>query len=143
MRLWERALHRAQIPLAYSEGFSPHPRISLAVPLAVGVTSEAELMDVFIGRQVSPHWFTSVVDQQLPPGIKILGVYPAAPTMPSLQSQVRYVEYRVEVATEKGPQEIKVAISNLLLVEHLSWHCLLYTSPSPRDATLSRMPSSA
>ena len=38
MRLWERALRRAGINPAYSEGFSPHPRISLAAPLAVGVT---------------------------------------------------------------------------------------------------------
>ena len=47
MRLWQRALHRAGIALAYSEGYTPHPRISLAAPLALGITSEAELMDVF------------------------------------------------------------------------------------------------
>jgi len=122
MRLWERALHRAQISLAYSEGFSPHPRLSLAAPLAVGITSEAELMDVFIARLVSPHWFTAVVSQQLPPGIEILGVYQVALTMPSLQSQVRYAEYKVEVETEKGSREIESAISALLAVEHLPWH---------------------
>ena len=86
MRLWERALHRAQIPLAYSAGFSPHPRLSLAAPLAVGVTSEAELMDIFLARWVSPHSFTALVDQQLPSGIVLLGVYPVASAMPSLQS---------------------------------------------------------
>ena len=48
MRLWQRALNRAGIALAYSEGFHPHPKISLAVPLAVGVTSEAELMDIIL-----------------------------------------------------------------------------------------------
>ena len=78
MRLWERALRRAGIELAYSEGFSPHPRISLAVPLAVGVTSETELMDVFVTRMVSPHWFTAAVSRQLPPGIDIIGVYQIA-----------------------------------------------------------------
>ncbi|UCG84296.1 MAG: DUF2344 domain-containing protein, partial [Dehalococcoidia bacterium] len=50
MRLWQRALRRADIPLAYSQGFSPHPRLSLAAPLAIGVTSSAELMDVFLQR---------------------------------------------------------------------------------------------
>jgi radical SAM-linked protein len=39
MRLWQRALRRADIPLAYSQGFSPHPRLSIAAPLAIGVTS--------------------------------------------------------------------------------------------------------
>jgi len=86
MRLWQRALLRAGISLAYSEGFSPHPRISLAVPLAVGVTSEAELMDIFVIKWVSPHLFTTAVSQQLPPGIGILQVYQIAPNLPSLQS---------------------------------------------------------
>ncbi len=122
MRLWERALRRAQILLAYSEGFSPHPRISLAAPLPVGVTSEAEFMDVFVIKPVSPHWFTSVVSQQLLSGMEILGVYQIALTMPSLQSQVRYAEYRVEVETEEGPKDVESAVSDLLSVEHLPWH---------------------
>ncbi len=122
MRLWERALRRAQISLAYSEGFSPHPRISLAVPLAVGVTSEVELMDIFVTKWVSPHWFATAASQQLPPGIEILGVYQVAPTMPSLQSQVRYAEYKVEVETEKGSKDIELAVSSLLSVEHLPWY---------------------
>ena len=122
MRLWERALHRAQIQLAYSEGFSPHPRLSLAAPLAVGVTSEAELMDVFVTKQVSPHWFTAAVSQQLPPGIEILGVYQIGLSMPSLQSQVRQAEYRVEVETAEGPKDVESAVTTLLSVEHLPWY---------------------
>ena len=122
MRLWERALRRAQISLAYSEGFSPHPRISLAAPLAVGVTSEAELMDVFVTGWASPHWFAGVVTHQLPPGIEILGVYQVALTMPSLQSQVRHAEYGVEIETEKRPEDIEAAISSLLSLERLPWH---------------------
>ncbi len=122
MRLWERALRRAEVSLAYSEGFSPHPRLSLAAPLAVGVTSEAELMDVFVTKRVSPHWFTSTASQQLPPSIEILGVYQIALTMPSLQSQVRYAEYRVEMETEKGAKDIESAVSSLLSMEHLPWH---------------------
>ncbi len=121
-RLWERALRRAQVPLAYSEGFSPHPRISLAAPLPLGVTSEGELMDVFLARLVSRHWFQSSVSRQLPPGMEILGVYQAALTMPSLQSQVRYAEYRVELESEKGLADIKSAVAILLSLEHLPWH---------------------
>ncbi len=122
MRLWERALHRAEIALAYSEGFSPHPRLSLAAPLAVGVTSEAELMDIFVTKLVSPHWFSAAAGQQLPLGIGILGVYQLALTMPSLQSRVRYAEYRVEVETDKRLEDIETVISNLLSSEHLPWH---------------------
>ena len=122
MRLWERALRRARIKLAYSEGFNPRPRISLAVPLAVGVTSEAELMDIFMTGTVSPHWFTSAAGRQLPPGIEILGVYQIAPVMPSLQSQVRYADYLVGVEKEEGPEDVEAAISGLLSMESLPWH---------------------
>ena len=122
MRLWERAFRRAGIELAYSEGFSPHPRISLAVPLAVGITSEAELMDVFLTRTVSPHWFTAAVNGQLPPGIEVTGIYQIALQMPSLQSQVRHADYRVELDKAGGPHDIESAILALLSTEHLPWH---------------------
>ena len=122
MRLWVRALRRARVPLVYSEGFSPHPRISLAAPLSVGITGEGEFMDVTVSRPVSPHWFMNAVNGQLPHGIEVLEVYPIAPTVPSLQSQVRYAHYLVEVATTKPEEEIKADIRRLLSLEHLPWH---------------------
>lgn len=122
-RLCERAFRRARIPLAYSEGFNPHPRISLAAPLAVGITSDAELMDVFLAKPVSPHWFTTAVTQQLPAGIKILGVYQIGMNVPSLQSQVRYAEYRVQLEIEEtSGKDVASAVEALLRLEHLPWH---------------------
>jgi radical SAM-linked protein len=109
------------MPLAYTEGFSPHPRISLAAPLPVGVTSEAELMDILCTKWVSPHFFTAVVSQQLPPGINILQAYQVAPPMRSLQSQLRYIEYRVEIETSKEQKAIESAITNLLAIKELPW----------------------
>ena len=122
MRLWQRALHRAGVAVAYTEGYSPHPRISLAAPLAVGVTSQGELMDIFCAKWISPHFFTTAVSQQLPPGIQILQVYPVALTMPSLQSQVNYAEYEVELETEKDQRGVKAALASLLSVKQLPWH---------------------
>ena len=121
MRLWQRALTRAGIPLAYSAGFSPHPRISLAVPLAIGVTSEAELMDIFCSKWVSPHSFTAALTRQLPSGIAILQVYLIGLSLPSLPAQVRFAEYKVEVETEKEAKDIESALSSLLSLEHLPW----------------------
>ncbi len=133
MRLWQRALHRAGIPLAYSEGFTPHPRISLAAPLPTGVTSQTELMDIFCTKQVSPHFLSGAVSQQLPPGIELLQVYPIALTMPSLQSQVRHAEYEVEVETEKGKQDVERALADLLSLEHLPWQHQRDTGPRNYD----------
>ena len=133
MRLWQRALIRAGISLAYSEGFNPRPRISLAAPLAVGVTSEAELMDIILTKPASPHFFTAAVNQQLPPGIEILQVYPTAPTMPSLQSQVRYAEYKVELETENGQKDIESALNSLLSAKNLPWQHQRDTGPRSYD----------
>jgi radical SAM-linked protein len=122
MRLWERALIRAGIQIAYSEGFSPHPRLSLAAPLAVGVTGEAELLDIFLARTASPHWFTGAVSKQLPPGVEITGVNQIGMNLPSLQSQVSYAEYRVGVETAEGPENVDSALTTLLSRENLPWY---------------------
>ncbi len=133
MRLWQRALHRAEIPLAYSEGFTPHPRISLAAPLPMEITSETELMDIFFTKWVSPHFLAGAVSQQLPHGIELLQVYPIALTMPSLQSQVRHIEYKVEVETEKGRQDVETALAKLLSVKHLPWQHQADSGPRNYD----------
>ncbi len=132
-RLWQRALTRAGIALAYSEGFSPHPRMSLAAPMALGITSEAELMDVVLARWISPHSFITAVGQQLPPGVEILQVYQMALIMPSLQSLVRYAEYTLELETQKGQEEIGSAITSLLSLEHLPWQHQRDTGPRHYD----------
>jgi len=133
IRLWQRAFHRAEIALVYSEGFNPRPRISLAAPLPVGVTSEAELMDIYCTRQVSPHWFTGAVSQQLPPDVEILQVYQIDLGQPSLPSQVRFAEYKVEVETEKEQKDIESAITGLLAAKHLPWQHQRDTGPRNYD----------
>ncbi len=121
MRLWERAFRRADVALTYSEGFTPHPRISLAAPLSVGMTSQAELMDVVLSRWLSPHAFVSQVAQQLPQGLTISDVRPVGLNEPSLQAQVRFAEYRVEVETDTGAAEVEAAIRSLLAAKGIPW----------------------
>jgi radical SAM-linked protein len=133
MRLWQRALNRAGLEIAYSEGFNPHPRMSLAAPLALGVTSEAELMDIVLAKWVSPHSFPAAVGRQLPRGITVDGVYNTPLTMPSLQSQVRYAEYTVEIKTEKTKTDIESAITSLLEKESLPWQHQRDTGPHHYD----------
>jgi radical SAM-linked protein len=133
VRLWQRAFNRAGIEIAYSTGFTPHPRIALAAPLPLGVTSEAEWMDIFCVKGVAPHFFVSAVNQQLPPGMKVEKVYPIAPDLPSLQAQISQAEYRVEVNTEKGPSDIKTSLAALLALDHLPWEHQRDTGPHKYD----------
>lgn len=121
MRLWIRALNRARVPLAYSEGFNPHPRISLAAPLALGVTSEAELMDILLQKWMSPHFFQDSVSRQMPAGITVQQVSTVGLILPALPAQVRFAEYRVEIDTERERREVEEAVDALLGKEHLPW----------------------
>jgi radical SAM-linked protein len=121
MRLWERALRRAGIPIAYSQGYSPHPQISVAAPLSVGMTGDAELMDVVCSRPVTPQWFEGAVNQQLPPGIRVLQAQQVAPVLPSLQSQVKFAEYAVTLTTDKSREEIQSTVDKILALDTLPW----------------------
>src|SRR5438067_3745852 len=98
MRFWERALRRGGLPVAYSEGFTPHPQISLAAPLPVGTTSDAELMDVFVTERITPREFLAKAAAQLPAGIAVVAAEEVGLALPSVQADVRFAEYEVTVA---------------------------------------------
>ena len=119
-RLWHRALRRAGIALAYSEGFNPHPRISLAAPLQIGVTSEGELMDVYTVQPVTPSDFTSLLGAEIPVGLSLLRVFNVPLNIPSLQSQVSFADYDVDVMTPEG-YDIGQAILNLMKSASIPW----------------------
>lgn len=133
MRLWQRAFNRAGIDLAYSEGFNPHPRMSLAAPLALGVTSEAELMDVVLTRWSSPQAFISALKPELPRGIVLDRVMPVGPQTPSLQSLVRFADYRVELPADRGREQLQADIDALLEKETLPWQHKRDTGPHKYD----------
>lgn len=133
IRLWHRAFVRARIPLSHSEGFNPRPRISLAVPLSVGVTSESELMDVFLKRPVSPHYFNDAVSQQLPGGSRIFAVSQVGPHLPSLQSLARMAEYTVTVHSEGSRDDVQEALRSLLARQSLPWQHQRDTGPRSYD----------
>lgn len=133
MRLWQRAFVRAGVALAYSEGFNPRPKISLAAPLALGVTSEGELMDVVLARWSAPHTFEAAVKRQLPRGVSITQVLTVPPTVPSLQSQVRFAEYTVTVVTEKSADEVQAALDGLMAKTSIPWEHQRDTGPKRYD----------
>jgi radical SAM-linked protein len=73
-RAFERALVRARVPVAYSSGFNPHPRISYAGAAPTGAASEAEYLEVGLARQVDPESLRAALDEALPAGLDVLEV---------------------------------------------------------------------
>ncbi len=72
LRLFERALARAGIPVRYSQGFNPRPRIRIALPRPVGVTSFDELLLVELASQMEPTDLQAALSLQVPPGMTIV-----------------------------------------------------------------------
>ena len=75
MRTLTRAFLRAECRLKYSEGFNPHPQISIALPLSVGMQSVCEIMDFKLLEEKAPADILEAINKQLPEGIKALEVY--------------------------------------------------------------------
>ncbi len=119
MRLWERTLRRARVPLGYSQGFNPQPKMALAAALPVGFTSRGEVMDIVLDRRISPYNFARSLAPHLPPGLELLSVEEVYPKLPSLQSQVRAAEYRVTVAWDGSQGAMEGRLGQLLSAEQL------------------------
>ena len=73
-RAFERAVFRARIPMAYSSGFNPHPRISYAGAAPTGSASEAEYLEIGLAQVVDPADVLRDLDASLPPGLDVLEV---------------------------------------------------------------------
>lgn len=71
-RAFERAVFRARIPMAYSSGFNPHPRISYAGASPTGAASEAEYLELALADVVDPEALRAALDAALPDGLDLL-----------------------------------------------------------------------
>jgi radical SAM-linked protein len=104
-RVWERALRRAEVPVAYSAGFSPHPRVSFGLALPTGAESLAEYLDVDLEGQAAP--YPSRLTAALPSGMEVGGTAPLEPVDASLQHAVVACDWQIEVggtgADSPGP----------------------------------------
>ncbi len=112
-RVFERALRVAGASVAYSEGFSPRPKISFGLALSVGFESDAEYLDVDLAAPVDQEDFPRKLSAALPDGLMVVAVAPLEPGTPSLQQSIVCCEWDFEVI---GLDEAAItqAVSELL-----------------------------
>jgi radical SAM-linked protein len=100
-RIWERALRRAAVPVAYTEGFSPHPKLSFGLALSTGHESLGEYLDVDIAAaaaaSVDIEELPARLDPGLPIGLDVQAAAEIAPGTPSLQQAVTSCTWLIEV----------------------------------------------
>ncbi|HHY82635.1 MAG TPA: DUF2344 domain-containing protein [Clostridiales bacterium] len=98
MRTMQRAVRRAGIPIAYSQGFNPHPVMAFASALPVGVTSEKEYMDIVLEQPMSLPVLKEQLNHALPKGIAVREAVVIEDKTPSMMSLIKRADYKVTAA---------------------------------------------
>ncbi len=91
----QRALRRAQLPVAYSQGFNPHVLTSFATALSVGCQSRGEVMEVEMAGEISPEEFAEKLNACLPDGLKVRRCAPVPDSAPALMAKVAEAGYDI------------------------------------------------
>jgi len=110
-RAFERALVRGGVPMAYSSGFNPHPRISYAGAAPTGSASEAEYLEIGLAEVVDPDRLAGVLDASLPDGLDVLEVVPSAGE--ALADRLQGSVWRLTLSGEQ-PATVREAVAAFL-----------------------------
>jgi radical SAM-linked protein len=130
-RALERALRRAEVPMAFSAGFSPHPKISYANAAPTGVASEAEYVEIAVTRRCDPERLRAALDASLPPGLDIIEAVEAGPG--TLADRLEASVYQVELP-QVDVRRAADAVDRLLAAERVEVERMTKTGPRRFDA---------
>ena len=118
-KLWERAARRAGLPLAYSQGFHPQPKINIAAALPLGFSSRCEVMDLKLEQEIPLEGLGEKLQETLPTGIQVLNVENADERAPALQTQVVASEYEVTLTESVDGSELKRKVDSIMESESI------------------------
>lgn len=111
-RTFSRALRRTDIPVAYSCGFNPQPRLRFALPLALGIEGKNEYLDINLSVPLQESILKGALNARLPAGLKVKNVSVVEPKQPSLSSLVQAALY--VVCLEAWPADLPQELNHLL-----------------------------
>jgi radical SAM-linked protein len=113
-RLWERAARRAELPLAYSQGFHPQPKINIAAALPLGFSSRCEMIDLRLEHEISLDGLQEKLQETLPTGIQLASIETVDERAPALQTRVASAEYEVTLTEAIDGSELKRRIDSVM-----------------------------
>ena len=123
MRLLERALRRSGLPISFTGGFHPLPRVQIALALPLGAEADGEWMDMEFTEALDPLKLQQGLQPLLPPGITLLSVAEVPVSSPSLSQEIRAAVWSFDVELESGMTfDWSPAIAALLAADQLMWH---------------------
>ena len=107
-KIWERTLRRARLPLAYSQGFHPQPKINQASPLPLGMLSRAEIIDIWLDPDLLVEQVFEQLSKSIPPGIEIGHLEAVDLHEPALQTRVAASRYQVTIIILPGENQVSL-----------------------------------
>jgi len=96
-RLFQRAFRRANLPIEYSQGFNPHPKMSFALAMSVGLTSDCEYGEVNVSEDLNSDEFIARMNTVLPEGLQIVSAKVCEDGTSSLSSSIEKSYYALKV----------------------------------------------
>jgi len=130
-RALERALRRSHVPMAFSAGFTPHPKISYAGAAAMGAASEAEYLEISVTERVDPAKVAAALDAALPPGLDVVEVVEAGAG--ALADRLQASAWQVELP-EVSVDQAEAAVARLLAEQRVEVERMLKAGPRRFDA---------
>lgn len=122
MHTWERVIRRSQLPLAFSQGFHPHPKINFASALALGTTSDGEYMDMELAEDLPLSLVQQLLDAAVPPAFVVKNMKIVTGKVPSLMSIIQRGRYqlRLEFVQPVTQAELDAAIAQFWQMEEVT-----------------------
>ncbi len=117
--IWERATWRAGLPLAYTHGFHPQPKMTFASALPLGFSSRCEVMDLHLNKDVDLTSLSTKLQNVMPSGIGIINVQTVDEHEPPLQTQIISVEYEVTLTEAANALDLKHKINEVMASQSL------------------------
>ncbi len=116
-RAWERTFRRAELPLSYSQGFNPRPKITLASALPLGFTSRCEMIDVWFDQSLVEQEILNHLQQSAPPGIQIMEIELIDPRQAALQQSLVSAVYQAVIDEDISTENVAKRVEELLSQE--------------------------
>lgn len=113
-KTWERILRRAELALAYTHGFNARPRMQLASPLPVGVTSECELLDIWLEQPIPLDGLAAHLESVSPAGVPIYAISEVSARSPALQTLVESAVYVLTPEDAYAVDDVRRRVADLL-----------------------------
>ena len=118
-KIWERAARRVGLPLTYSRGFHPLPKLSIANALPLGFSARAELLEMKLDEDLETRSVLADLNSTLPDGMKISRVEKVGESEHSLQTRVTFAEYLVGIDRKIDSPELQSKIIDILACPNL------------------------